>query len=83
MTVRAFRNYHYADYWAPDVYPSCPKNQCPQSWSLADFFTSFSNSPRQFVKVTGWLYDTYQFLQPSSYFTNYPDAPDDDVIDDQ
>lgn len=35
-------NYHYADHWAPDAFPSCPKSTCP--YSLSDFFGNFSTN---------------------------------------
>lgn len=76
--------YPYADYLAPDG-PTCLKSQCPNPWSLADFFLPFGTTyQRDFVKVTGWKYDTYYFLNPSTYFPNtYPSAPDNDAIESQ
>ena len=78
-------SYHYADYLAPDVYPSCPKTQCTQSWSLADFFLPFNTGTmRTFTLVNGWKYPTAYFLSPSTYFPNtYPSDPDDDGMETQ
>jgi len=58
-------------------------SQCPQPWSLADFFTPFgTNAERDFVLIKGTNYPTSDFLDPSGTFTNYPMDPDNDVTDD-
>jgi phospholipase C len=75
--------YPYADYLAPDIFPSCPMTQCPQPWSLADFFIPFgTTTERDFVLIKGTNYPTSDFLDPSGTFTNYPMDPDNDVTDD-
>jgi hypothetical protein len=72
----------YADYLAPDAPFSC-KTQCPQPWSLADFFIPFgTNTERDFTLIKGTNYPTSDFLDPPAYFTNYPMDPDNDVTDD-
>jgi hypothetical protein len=58
----------YADYYALDAPPSCPK--C--TYSLSDFF-AFKRSPNQFVPIPSPL--------PPSFFINYTGnyrQPDDD-----
>ena len=80
-------NYHYADHFAPDAFPSCPKATCP--YSLSDFF-NFSGGPSTFVPFTaqqGITYTTQCFLTPKTqgcFGTNFTAAdPDDDAIDQQ
>jgi len=73
-------SYFYADYLAPDIFPSCPKAQCPKPWSLADFFLDFTpQNRRNFTKIIGAKYPTGYFLDPSAYFPNYPMDPDYDA----
>jgi len=71
--------YHYADYWAPDAYPSCPRTTCP--FPLSDFFVSNlgnNPTPAPFVPVVlppvfcpgGVCYD-------AEYFENYDGPPAD------
>jgi phospholipase C len=78
-------SYPYADYLAPDVYPSCPRTQCPNLWSLSDFFLPFNaGNMRAFNLIGGWKYPTQYFVKPSQYFpATYPSDPDNDAIDSQ
>lgn len=65
-------SYHYADYFAPDAYPTCPRATCP--YSLSDFF-NFNQNPSAFKAIT------VPVRYSVSYFQNYsapPQAPDND-----
>jgi phospholipase C len=72
--------YHYADYWAPDA-PNNP-NCVGCIYSLSDFF-NFGQTARPFALIQGAKYDTGAFLNPTNFFPNYPEDPDDDAIDPQ
>jgi hypothetical protein len=77
--------YHYADFLAPDAPFAC-KTQCPQKWSLADFFVPFTNQPRQFTNIIGAKYPTSCFVTPQaakSCFPGFPSDPDNDAIEGQ
>lgn len=78
--------YHYADFLAldgPNFTNICSPTVCP--YGLSDFF-NFGQTPRTFVSITGAKYPPGCFTNPSSstcFFTNYPQDPDDDEIEEQ
>jgi phospholipase C len=74
--------YHYADHWAPDAFPSCPKATCP--YSLSDFF-NFNQSPTPFatIQLPPVLCNNQVCYNAewSENFNGTPTDPDDDAID--
>jgi hypothetical protein len=70
-------NYHYADYWAADVYLSgnCPKATCP--YSLSDFFDFSTAHTFQSISLpSGYTQYTAEWFED---FSGTPTDPDDDA----
>ena len=75
-------SYPYADHWAPDAFPSCPKATCP--FSLSDFFVSnLGNNPTPTPFVSISLPSVLQQYD-AEWFENFsgtPTDPDDDAME--